>query len=113
MWSLQALTSITILDTALRLGNAATEEAFTEALKRYVEIDLGRNPDEPFPLNGGRAGLGVWPLSSSDERSRAPAPSAPAPHRTALTPISGPSPIEGEGSVLALLGQFRQVEDAL
>jgi NADH dehydrogenase [ubiquinone] 1 alpha subcomplex assembly factor 7 len=46
---------------------------------------------EPFPLDGGRAGLGVT-AAVDDERRRQAAGSA-------VTPIPNPSPIKGEGSL--------------
>jgi glycyl-tRNA synthetase beta chain len=50
---------------------------------------------EPFPLEGGRVGMGV-----EDAASRAaPAASNSAPASSAATPIPGPSPLQGEGSI--------------
>jgi glycyl-tRNA synthetase beta chain len=50
---------------------------------------------EPFPLEGGRVGMGV-----EDAASRAvSAPSSTPPASTAATPIPGPSPLQGEGSI--------------
>lgn len=58
---------------------------------------------EPFPLDGGRVGMGVI-TASARALTTAPfaplaplAPLAPAPKSPALTPIPAPSPIEGEG----------------
>ncbi len=48
---------------------------------------------KPFPLDGGRVGMGVTRRVS---RSRPIQPSHAA-ERFAFTPIPGPSPIKGEG----------------
>ena len=47
---------------------------------------------KPFPLDGGRVGMGVIPSAAIS----APAASS----CTAVTPNPGPSPIKGEGRVL-------------
>jgi len=48
---------------------------------------------EPFPLDGGRAGLGVTPSAGSSARGVSSG--------AGVTPIPDPSPIKGEGSLLA------------
>ncbi len=52
---------------------------------------------EPFPLDGGRVGMGVITASARALTTAPFAPLAPAPKSPALTPIPAPSPIEGEG----------------
>lgn len=51
----------------------------------------------PFPLDGGRVGMGVTRALANTQVNAAFAPLEPTPKSTALTPIPGPSPIEGEG----------------
>ena len=47
---------------------------------------------EPFPLDGGRAGMGVTAAVDDSHRHQAAS--------SAVTPIPNPSPIQGEGSVV-------------
>ncbi len=64
---------------------------------------------EPFPLDGGRAGMGVTPALSGE--------SAPAPQPAiggAVTPIPDPSPIKGEGRLSDLTpAEIEVVADAV
>ncbi|AZS20539.1 hypothetical protein CSW63_07695 [Caulobacter sp. FWC26] len=52
---------------------------------------------KPFPLDGGRVGMGVIAASASKLINAPFAPLGPNLNSTELTPIPGPSPIEGEG----------------
>jgi glycyl-tRNA synthetase beta chain len=61
---------------------------------------------EPFPLEGGRAGMGVGNAALSEPGAAAGANSSPAAHPT---PIPDPSPLEGEGSLRDLTPPEREV----
>jgi|GEM_PF-2600165 hypothetical protein len=52
---------------------------------------------KPFPLDGGRVGMGVITASASKLVDALFAPLEPNLNCAALTPIPGPSPIEGKG----------------
>ena len=54
-------------------------------------------PSKPFPLDGGRVGMGVITASAGALIKASLAPPALTPKNAALTPIPGPSPIKGEG----------------
>jgi len=51
----------------------------------------------PFPLDGGRVGMGVTTVLAGALANAAFAPLEPTQKSSALTPIPAPSPIEGEG----------------
>ena len=61
------------------------------------------NSEKPFPLDGGRVGMGVWPPASKDVHRRTPTSLAVIAPTARVHPQPTPSPIEGEGFSLHFL----------
>jgi probable rRNA maturation factor len=77
---------------------------------------LDADPQSPFPLEGGRVGVGGVPTGRLEERDGAPAPSSDQPDTAARTPPANPPPsrrraivvlLASDGEVADLNQQFR------
>jgi ATP-dependent Lhr-like helicase len=67
---------------------------------------------KPFPLDGGRVGMGVLAPTSIGSAQEAPPPPEPHPETAGIHPQPCPSPVEGEGFSTAGLWRVRNAETA-
>ena len=92
-------------DVAARAARLAKADLASAMVGEFPELQgvMGRYYalEQPFPLEGGRVGLGVSAERGGEGADGAGAQQRSSPELTGHTPIPGPSPLEGEGSDVA------------
>jgi hypothetical protein len=96
----------TAQDERLHLGGPGSPARWRGLAAGMTAIEFDRAYQKPFPLKGGRVGMGVYPRGYPSKIGEGPPLSLSRPQRLGTHPQPCPSPLEGEGFIGLASGEI-------